>query len=215
MKKKLVGFLLIFTLTATGAAACGTADTNIDANAESSVQEEQVGISEEEKTEEAEEGDASAENQEVNEYGLTDEEWNLLMDKYRANLAEWVQLRLDWEASDQFDPSYETPISDDVTQILGFGEIRLLGAYISAGDDVSEAIDSLLEQGEAADWIGGNWTIEDRTFLPALAEWKAETGIDQERLTGFLTALLENPDSFSETYTKPMLEELIQTAQGV
>lgn len=133
MKKKLVGFLLIFTLTATGAAACGTADTNIDANAESSVQEEQVGISEEEKTEEAEEGDVSAENQKVNEYGLTDEEWNLLMDKYRANLA----------------------------------------------------------------------------------EWKAETGIDQERLTVFLTALLENPDSFSETCIKPMLEELIQTAQGV
>ena len=89
----------------------------------------------------------------------------------------------------------------------------LLGAYMNAGeDDMAEVIDNFLKQGEAADWMGGNWTIQDQVFLTALAEWKTEAGISQERLTAFLTALLENLDSFSETYTKPILDELLHGA---
>ena len=213
MKKKLVSALLMLTLAA-GAAACGTADTGAEADVESSVQEKASGNEDtmEAETAEPEETEAT-ESQEVNGYGLTEEEWNLLMEKYRGELTERVQSQLAWEASEQFDPSVETSIRDDASRYLEFGEVRLLGAYMNAGeDDMAEVIDNFLKQGEAADWMGGNWTIQDQVFLTALAEWKTEAGISQEKLTAFLTALLENLDSFSETYTKPILDELLQGA---
>ena len=49
-------------------------------------------------------------------------------------------------------------------------------------------------------------------LIPALAEWKNETGIEEERLEAFISAVLENEDSFEETYLKPMLDELVQGA---
>lgn len=45
-----------------------------------------------------------------------------------------------------------------------------------------------------------------------VAEWKNETGIEEERLEAFISAMLENEDSFEETYLKPMLDELVQGA---
>lgn len=183
MKKKLVSALLMLTLAA-GAAACGTADTGAEADVESSVQEKASGNEDtmEAETAEPEETEAT-ESQEVNGYGLTEEEWNLLMEKYRGELTERVQSQLAWEASEQFDPSVETSIRDDASRYLEFGEVRLLGAYMNAGeDDMAEVIDN------------------------------SEAGISQERLTAFLTALLENLDSFSETYTKPILDELLHGA---
>ena len=75
MKKRMVCILLVFALTAAGATACGTAGTDAgdsaqEAQTESSAAEE---VAEEEG--EKAEPDA-AENLEVNEYGLTEQQFD-------------------------------------------------------------------------------------------------------------------------------------------
>ena len=80
MKKKLVCILLVFALTAAGATACGTAGTDAGSSAQKAQTESSAGEEVTEEEGEKTEPDA-AENLEVNEYGLTEEEWNLLMEK--------------------------------------------------------------------------------------------------------------------------------------
>ena len=207
MKKKLVCILLVFALTAAGATACGTAGTDAGSSAQKAQTESSAGEEVTEEEGEKTEPDA-AENLEVNEYGLTEEEWNLLMEKYRANLTEWVRTRLEWEASDQFDPAFETSIRDDTSPYIGYYIFRMtMAAVLNAGNNVSETIDNLVAQGE-----NHEWSIQDRMLIPALAEWKNEAGIEEERLEAFISAMLENEDSFEETCLKPMLDELVQGA---
>lgn len=207
MKKRMVCILLVFALTAAGATACGTAGTDAGSSAQEAQTESSAAEEVAEEEGEKAEPDA-AENLEVNEYGLTEEEWNLLMEKYRANLTEWVRTRLEWEASDQFDPAFETSIRDDTTPYIGYHIFRMtMAGALNAGNNVSETIDNLVAQGEDHEW-----NIQDRMLIPALAEWKNETGIEEERLEAFISAMLENEDSFEETYLKPMLDELVQGA---
>ena len=55
-------------------------------------------------------------------------------------------------------------------------------------------------------------TQTESSAAEEVAEWKNETGIEEERLEAFISAMLENEDSFEETYSKPMLDELVQGA---
>ena len=166
MKKRVVCILLVFALTAAGATACGTAGTDAGSSAQEAQTESSAAEEVAEEEGEKAEPDA-AENLEVNEYGLTEE---------------------------------------DTTPYIGFYVFRMgMAGALNAGNNVSETIDNLVAQGETQDW-----SIQDRMLIPALAEWKNETGIEEERLEAFISAVLENEDSFEETYLKPMLDELVQ-----
>lgn len=168
MKKRMVCILLVFALTAAGATACGTAGTDAGSSAQEAQTESSAAEEVAEEEGEKAEPDA-AENLEVNEYGLTEE---------------------------------------DTSPYIGFYVFRMgMAGALNAGNNVSETIDNLVAQGEDHEW-----SIQDRMLIPALAEWKNETGIEEERLEAFISAMLENEDSFEETYLKPMLDELVQGA---
>ena len=55
-------------------------------------------------------------------------------------------------------------------------------------------------------------TQTESSAAEEVAEWKNETGIEEERLEAFIFSCVGNEDSFEETYLKPMLDELVQGA---
>ena len=148
------------------------------------------------------ETDTEAEN--VNEFGVSDSQFELLLEKFQEKLGVQADLLMQQYVM-SVSGLAETIANND--PIIGHDYLQMIAVSLMAESDVSDVLEYVDK--EAGRGVTTITFASESALVYALVEWKDDNGITDEQFSDCFEVIWSDLDAFEDEYVRPAYDTLI------